>query len=297
MKSRKPTGSGTLPRDVKEARNVQKLIDARGGLRNIEDLQTSGVEDNSDNDPDYQSNIIANDVQDHISVNSDEQDEQQLKPSTDSSMKNISLKTEAAVKPKLSEFQSPVHIAQTVHSDAPKTTHKRNSSHANASALIKKIMDTLDSDTQFRRDHSQRHLENIQLLTMTQQLRDATSTIESLRREVTILQDRLNESERRCDRAEMRMEMMQMHHQPPQRSFSKRKYEHIVKYADGGEAHYYIGSDDEDDPYAQTGMWIPSDTPPPMHDSNTSVSQYSFIPAHVNGGCQGDAPIIDSAHA
>ncbi len=234
----------------------------------------------------------ADNVPDHISISSNDHndgDEVLFKGGADSPVV-----TESLAGPKVTRSKTPIHIARTIRADFPKATHKRNtSSISSASNVIKTITDSLDSDARSKRDHNrgQQHLEGLQFLTMTQQLRDANATIDSLRREITTLQYRLNASERQQDHSRFELQMVQLQRNsrasrrharrvssPPRRhaqrdssspridSNGRRLYERRVQYPDQGEARYYVRSDDEDPLFAP--QWNEPDYGPPLSHGN-----------------------------
>lgn len=252
VRARKPTGNSVLPWDVKEAHGLQKLIDTCAGLRTIEDLHSSSNKDMSNNNVDGDSdlNIEANDdAPEHISVSSDEPNDQI--PAEDPSARPIPVKIEGAVEPKLTDTKTPVRIVRTVHPDLTKTAHKRASSLSGASNILKTITESLNHNAQLTRDRNrgQQQLQGLQLLTLTQQLRDANAMIESLHRESVGLQDRLNKSECQREHAKICLEMLQWRQDPqlPQRDLSGRRiYECRIRYPDEGEARYFVRSDEED---------------------------------------------------
>lgn len=188
-------GSGTVRWDVKEARKIQAMIDARGGLRNLEDH--SGDDDDDIGNPDADFEVEAEDI--HF-ISSDHDNDVNEEPDH---TKNVIPKTED--KPDL------LRSVQTVRATDSKARRGANALGGTAN-LVKTITDAFDPNAQLLRDRNrnQQNVLSLQLVTQMQQLRDATVTIETLRRETASLQDRLNESERCCDLANMRLEMLQM---------------------------------------------------------------------------------------
>lgn len=288
---KKPTGSGTVRWDVKEAREIQAMIDARGGLRNLEDHSGDDDDDIGNLDADFE--VEAEDI--HF-ISSDHDDDVNEEPDH---TKNVIPKTED--KPDL------LRSVQTVRATDSKARRGANALGGTAN-LVKTITDAFDPNAQLlrNRNRNQQNVLSLQLVTQMQQLRDATVTIETLRRETATLQDRLNESKRRCDLANMRLEMLQMQqamqarqkiHRPRSRRISRKthKHERVYRYPDGGEVRYYLASDEED-PYDR--HWLPRDDTPPRQDSTPALSQYSLTPVRANDGQRiHDSSLGDSAPA
>ncbi len=282
---KKPTGCGTLSLEVQEAREIQKLIDARGGLRSLDDHFNS--DEDVSGDPDVECKVKADDMHTPISISSDHDEEVQIIPKIEPSADIKALRT-----------------VKTVRADPSKA-------RPSTSDLLKTIASNFDTNAQLahERDRSQQNVLNLQVLTLSQQLRDALATIETLRREAASLQDRLNKSERHCNREKMRYGILEMKYNlqleqdtqmkhamkmPPRKR--SRKYEQVWRYADGGESRCWVSSDDDEDPHAQHWLNVPS--PQGQHtarDDNPSVSQYSFSPANANiGHSAGEAALGDS---
>ena len=105
------------------------------------------------------------------------------------------------------------------HSEVPQPRRMRAS--APTLELVQTLSKAFDPATQRSReeDRASRSMQTTQFLTISQQLRDANATIESLRNEVTRLRDRFHDAERARDRAELKLELMGMN--PPA---SERRY-------------------------------------------------------------------------
>jgi len=91
--------------------------------------------------------------------------------------------------------------------DRSETTQSRRTRGAQTTDLVHKIAQSLDPEAQRLRDEerSNRALQNTQVLILSQQLRDANATIESLRTDNTNLRDRLNKVERMRDRLDLEL--------------------------------------------------------------------------------------------
>ncbi len=277
VKERKPTGSGTPPWDVQEARDLHKLIEARGGLRFIDD--SDFIVDDS-----LECKVEADDVQDHISISSDDHGERSL------SRAIPPLKTE-----------DPIYNVQTVRSGTQKPSHKRSEqSLGNAANLLKMLTNSLDPSNRDR-SRNQQQMDNFYFLSLNQQIRDANGTIDALRREVADVQARLHKSERHCDYLKMQLDLKQDHFGRQKRGPRKRKQERITRYPDGGEYRQYLGSSDDDELFATTVFPFPPS--PPMPGVGTSISHYSYTPSraskvhsdleasHSLAGCAGSANV------
>jgi hypothetical protein len=99
------------------------------------------------------------------------------------------------------------------HSEVPQPRRMRSS--APTLELVHTLSKAFDPATQRSReeDRASRTIQTTQLFTMSQQLRDANATIESLWGEVTRLRDRFHDADRARDRAELKLEFMGMN--PP----------------------------------------------------------------------------------
>ncbi len=194
-----------------------------------------------------------------------------------------------------------------MRADASKARHNTNN-------LIKRIVNTLDPNLQLtcNCNCSQQSLSYLQVLTLFQQLHDATTTIETLRREGSSLQDHLNEAEHHCNQEKGHYGILKMKwdilleqdaqkkhamQNPPRRRSNKHKHKQIYRFPNSGESRTYI-STDEEDPHAM--HWLPRESPPPVQhaicDAIPSVSPYTFSPAHANDGhCTSKASLGDSS--
>ncbi|KAJ7123487.1 hypothetical protein C8R44DRAFT_783884 [Mycena epipterygia] len=86
---------------------------------------------------------------------------------------------------------------------------RRRNPRMNAPELVSKLSQAFDPEAQKSRDdeRSQRSFQTTQLFAMSQQLRDAQATMESLQNEISAMQKHTNDVERARDRAEMKLEM------------------------------------------------------------------------------------------
>jgi hypothetical protein len=191
------------------------------------------------------------------------------------------------------EVLEPVRTA--VARRAPTPPLRRNG-RASGADLANKLALAFDPDTQRARDEarSQRSLENTQLLTLSQQLRDAQAVAESLRTQNTILQNHVHDIERARDRAELKLEVLQMA-APRTESARGRSRSRAVcrshknwsgiqkvrgkarcerQYPDGGAMTYWVtdssASEGENDENDNIFSWDAFDAP---HHASRSISR------------------------
>ena len=96
------------------------------------------------------------------------------------------------------------------HSEVPQP--RRMHASAPTLELVQTLSKAFDPATQrsCEEDHASRTIQTTQLFTMSQQLRDANATIESLQGEVTCLRDRFHDADQARDRAELKLKLMGM---------------------------------------------------------------------------------------
>jgi hypothetical protein len=180
-------------------------------------------------------------------------------------------------------------VAQRRTSDhLPAPSACPRNARSTAHDLLSRISTSLDPSTQMARseDRTTRTLQTTQLLTLSNQLRDAQATIEGLRNRVQEADRERHASERRADRAEF-MSMLSERRDPDQSVRIQqawrhgRRYRQEVVYADGGRATQWIGSEDEDRP------GLPREDSPGTRrygwyndDASTSGSPRIVVPQH-----------------
>ena len=142
-------------------------------------------------------------------------------------------------------------VARSLRTEAPPT--RRNARGAAAADLMTRLSTAFDPAVQRARDEERtnRSLANTQYLTLAQQLRDSQATTESLRGQLFDVRNQLYEAQCECDRAEMRLEMMQSRSRRPREAgmyhnLPKHKCQSYRWFADGGEALAWLDSDDDD---------------------------------------------------
>jgi hypothetical protein len=130
---------------------------------------------------------------------------------------------------------------------ARRTTQSARSSKNPANDFMKTISSALDPSLQaaMTSDRMAHAMQNTQILSLTNQLRDAQSMIETLRNRLSEAERERNQAERKADRAEM---MALLQDRESQKSSRRRRplRRQEIKYADGGEATMWVGSDESD---------------------------------------------------
>ncbi|KAJ7258322.1 hypothetical protein C8J57DRAFT_1472431 [Mycena rebaudengoi] len=108
----------------------------------------------------------------------------------------------------LDSSSSRVHTAVAHRALSPPL---RRNGRMNAPDLVNKLSHAFDPEAQKARDaeRSQRSFQATQMLSLTQQLCDAQAANEGLRNQITIMQGHTHDVERACDRAELRLEMVE----------------------------------------------------------------------------------------
>jgi hypothetical protein len=147
----------------------------------------------------------------------------------------------------------------------------------NAPDLVNKLSHAFDPEAQKARDaeRSQRSFQTTQMFSLTQQLRDAQAANESLRNQITIMQNHTHDVERARDRAELRLEMVEAANgfgggsrAPNQSRFKGRsdvvrrdgKIRCEILYRDGGACTYWISDPSDDEAEKEN-----KDPSPPSH--------------------------------
>lgn len=103
---------------------------------------------------------------------------------------------------------STVHTAIARRAATPPPRARRQP-RLNAPALVDQLSQVLDPKAQQLRDdeRANRSFQSTHFLTVSQQLRDAQATIESLRTQISVMQNHTHDVERARDRAELKLEM------------------------------------------------------------------------------------------
>ncbi|KAJ7491587.1 hypothetical protein B0H11DRAFT_2228752 [Mycena galericulata] len=208
LKTKKPTGDGHCPPEIKRVHRIEALINERAGTRELTDSDIDGGADASDDD---------------------------------SSIEVLGHSTA-------------VHTAVARRAPTPPLRRNTRNPHMNAPELVNKLSQAFDPDTLKSRDDacSERSFQSAQLFTISQQLRDAQGTIESLRTQINALQQHTHDIERACDRAEFKLEMLQnggesrrVRVRSDTRVNGKIRCEEL--YPDGGACTYWVTDHSDDD--------------------------------------------------
>ncbi|KAF9566074.1 hypothetical protein CPC08DRAFT_127378 [Agrocybe pediades] len=187
VRTSKPTGTADCPPHIERAHAIEDRIAEKVETRDLDD------EDIVD-DEDAIIEVMDSDVD-------EKEEEPRVKKAKSTAAVAASSKGPTKVK---EEPKGPV--ARRPAADAT-TSSSRPRAHARtqASELISSISHALDPSLQLARDEERanRSLHSTQLLTISQSLRDAQRTIESLRSQLMQVQQARHDAERRADRAEM----------------------------------------------------------------------------------------------
>ncbi|KAG1765103.1 hypothetical protein EDD22DRAFT_732352, partial [Suillus occidentalis] len=141
-----------------------------------------------------------------------------------------------------SDPDEPQHVAVTKATRTEAPVPRRNTRGAVATELLTRLSGAFDPATQRARDNERadRSLANTQLMTQAQQLRDAQNRIDTLHAQLFDLRSKLYDSQRACDKAELRVEMLQSQisgsHRKLRSPPPKRKSLMHEHYPDGGQS-------------------------------------------------------------
>jgi len=171
----KPTGDAKCPPVITRAHEIEALINERTGTRELSDTEFGEVEDGE----------VADDPEAAIEISSDEVQEIPAK---------VPLKARIVRRPDTAS-----HSSKT-----PRVNRGLD--------IMDRLTAALDPSHQRDRDdnRARRGFEQAQYLAAMHQLRDSQVTIDSLRRQVSKLQGRIQTSEMARERAEFRLEIMEM---------------------------------------------------------------------------------------
>ncbi|CAA7268225.1 unnamed protein product [Cyclocybe aegerita] len=177
VKTTKPTGDAYCPPDIKRAHKIDGRINKRAATRDLNDSDfddavqlTGGSEDDDDN---------ADDI------------------------------PEAPKKSRKAASAGNRDIQNAIIRRPDPAVQRR--SRSNNVDLIGKLANAFDPSVQQARDEerAQRSFQASQMFTLSQQLRDANLTIESLRSQLSTLQTQVHEAQRARDRAELQLQLIE----------------------------------------------------------------------------------------
>jgi len=172
VKVTKPTGDAFCPPDVKRAHRIKQLINERACTRDISESE----------------------FEDHHDLAADDDEDKENKNDIDQQLKKSST-TDKAI------WSAIIH--------GPEPSVQWRTSHSSGVELITKLSDAFDPAVQQARDEECANcsFQSVQMMTLSQQLRDANSNIENLHQQITSLQAQVYEAEWRCNLAELKLEM------------------------------------------------------------------------------------------
>ncbi|KAG6835307.1 hypothetical protein H0H93_002883 [Arthromyces matolae] len=198
VKTRMPTGDAYCPPEVKRAHSIEELINERACTRDLDD---DDFEDNRK----------------EKSGSEDSDDEVEVVETPAPSKRSAIVRR---------------------HDPLAASVSRRNNRTASID-LVTKLGSAFDPVTIKARDaeRADRSFANTQLLTLSQQLRDAQHTNDSLRSQVSDLQDRLHRAERALDRVELEARMQDLARHPtltPTRDhfYDTPRYRHKIDFDD-----------------------------------------------------------------
>ncbi|KAG6913459.1 hypothetical protein DXG01_006708 [Tephrocybe rancida] len=256
VKTTMPTGDGYCPPEVKRAHHIEELINERACTRDLDDDDFDGP---------------ANVKREHRSRNEEVSD--------DSSSDGIEIVDTPANKKAVR--------SAVVRRPDPLVSTARRKGRVSSTDLVSKLTDTFDPATIRARDaeRAERSYGNTHLLALTQQLRDSQQSIEGLRAQISQLNDRVHEADRARDRAEMRLQMLQLaqSHRPPSGSNHPFKYladrrdghtRVATHYPEGGYSTYWV-TDPSDSEKENAPPQASSSTRPRRHQHHASSKSHA----------------------
>lgn len=197
MKTKKPTGDAYCPPEVKRAHLIDELITERAHTRDISDgeLDASDGAASDENAGEDELPLTTKTTKKHRIAHDEDFSDVEVVPQ--SRKKTDKVIREAIVRRPDPQVPGPARASRNA-----------------GSALMARLSDTFDPAAQQARDASRadRSMQNAQFLALTQQLRDANVTAENLRAQISVLQTQVHNAERARDRAELKLEMLQLTH-------------------------------------------------------------------------------------
>ncbi|KAK7685823.1 hypothetical protein QCA50_011169 [Cerrena zonata] len=251
VKETKPTGKATCPPHVLYAKEIEQLISEKVGTRDLDDEDIADVISSDDSDSDSSGDEL------------DGPPRKSCRPATSSALSQ---------KPPVARA---VKIEQELPSAGASVRRPRGGAGAGLE-ILSQISQNFTPAAQAARETSrtERALQSTQIMALNDQIRDANATITDVRNQLMASERTREAAERRADRIEQRLEMMQMMHsfegrdhhdrhryspysRHPSRDFSpvyrrhlrqtphspitpsRRQSRYDVTYRDGGRARYF----------------------------------------------------------
>ncbi|KAG2085579.1 uncharacterized protein F5147DRAFT_553276, partial [Suillus discolor] len=174
VKTTKPTGDSVCPPEVTCAHCIDQLINERAGTRDLDDMDFDDIEDNDGNH-----SVVSDQFQDELDHTSP-------------------------------LIQHTALACSTARTEAP--ISRRNARGAAATDLLTHLSGALDPAAQrdCDEDHANCSFATVQLLTQSQQLQDSNANVKNLQGQLFGLCNCLYDAECECDRAQLRIEMIEM---------------------------------------------------------------------------------------
>ncbi|KAJ7663702.1 hypothetical protein DFH06DRAFT_1128088 [Mycena polygramma] len=159
----------------------------------------------------------------------------------------------------------------------------RRNTRMNAPELVNKLSQAFDPDTLRARDEErgQRSFQTTQIFMMSQQIRDAQVTIESLRTQITTMQANIHNAERARDRAEMALSWYQDGARKQRRRSGSSRYDGLVRV--GGKVR-------NERKYPDGGACTTWDTAPSSDESDKENKDPSSSSSHMSFATRSPSP-------
>ena len=207
---------------MSQAHEIENLINDKAGTRDLDDSDFDGSAGEGANEP--------------IEISSDEEEG--------------------------SPIPSPPPVKSAIARSTRKNTSHRAARGASGPDLIANLSRVFDPEVQKARDseRANRSLQNTHFLAQSQQLRDLQHSNERLHQQIADLQTRLQDVDRSRDRAELKLEMLQMpgfgmvrpasrrselRHRRRMMGIPKKKHKCEETYPEGGGSTWWV-TDEED---------------------------------------------------
>lgn len=210
----KPTGDAECPPHIERAHQIDSNINERAGTRDLDD----------------------EDIADKVLVISDKEDNLQPK----------------AHNPRVLVKQEPQELGPIARHSVTPAPRASCNSHTPGLELLTTISASLDPCLQAARDDKRtaRTLQSTQVMSLSNQLRDAHMTINSLHDQLLQAEHEHSNAERHADRFEMQLQMAQvLHGQDRHPSQPARYVQRETRYTDGGASTIWVNPDEDKNPF------------------------------------------------